>query len=239
MSKIYITMPDTKPYYLTIFFHQSDFSVLVFDKDKQLISSKKTSIDLLHTTEDELVRIMAQEPEIQQDYQKVRIVCESANYAFVPKEIFRPDDMEIFLNFQGKKSESTPLFNLIEEKSVVNVFSLPENLSRSLSRFYEQPKVEHHLTYLLNDFAHNGKTQAVFLWLHPDYFDLVVCSDKRLEFANSFNISTKEDLLYFTLLVFEQLSLDIHNTEITVLNAENQQDTINLLRQYIKKIVVK
>jgi hypothetical protein len=229
-------MPELKPYNLTIFFRQNEFSISVFDDAKRLISSKKTEINLLHTTEDELVRIMAQEPEIQQDYKKIRIVCESAHYAFVPKEIFKPEDAEVFLGFQQKKLEGITIFNFIDDKNIVNVFSVPENLSHALSRFYEQPQIEHHLTYIANDFAQNMRAQHVFLWLRADFFDVLVFSDNRLQFVNTFKFGTKEDVLYFTMLVFTQLSLDAENTETTVLNADNQQDVIYLLKQYIKQM---
>ncbi|MCL2596663.1 MAG: DUF3822 family protein [Paludibacter sp.] len=201
------------------------------------ISRQRWPLDLWHDSEEDLVRILAQATAIQHNSENIRIICQSKHFTFIPMALFSQDDAHYFLDFQGKTENSAVICNIIEQKEIAVIFAVPLMLVKSLSRFFDNAKINLHLTEIINN-QQNTRGNYVQIYFAENIFDILIFEKKRLFFYNSFKFNTKEDVSYFLTVIFEQFSLSFEQTEIFVYNAENQKDTIDLLKKSFKSILM-
>lgn len=122
-----------------------------------------------------------------------------------------------------------------------NVFSIPSNIRELFARQFPEPHFLHPYipvaeTKLTVNRPGPGRNQVV-ISLQQKYFDMVVLEKNNLKLCNSFEINGANDLIYFTLFVFEQLDITPASTDIQVIGSHPDKDAIlNTLRKYIKHV---
>ncbi len=113
--------------------------------------------------------------------------------------------------------------------SVQLVFSKPQQLSNSLSRFFSQPFFLHlNSTYfnLANEKA--GKSEGcIFVNVGRQHLDVILFDENgRLKLMNRFGYQAASDFIYFLLLCCEELKIDRDKTELVLLGEVNVQSKI-------------
>ena len=67
--------------------------------------------------------------------------------------------------------------------------------------------------------------------------DIILISKNHLIFINTFDYSTKEDLLYYVLFCYEQLNLNPENSPI-VLAGDFNESTYEMIFKYIRHVSI-
>ncbi len=223
-------------YSLSIRFCSNGFSLLVCDESNLLLSSKRVSTSVFSLSEEEIIHLLAQQPETEVDYRNIRLICEMDNYTFIPVPIFKPENAVDFLNLQHKTAKNDRIvFKILETWNTVNVFSMPNTLNMALKQLYPQLSIEHHLSYLLSYKIKQGES-GIYIWVRPKTMDVVVLKNGNLTLINSYSYQTPEDFTYFTLNIFEQLSLDTETCEVKLFNTEKLSPFRKYIQKYVKNV---
>ena len=76
---------------------------------------------------------------------------------------------------------------------------------------------------------------SAFAFLQKDRFELIVAKDAELLFFNSFSYSNATDFVYYILYTFEQLELDLQNTNLNLMGRVDSSDsTYQMCYEFIK-----
>ena len=223
---------------LTVHFHSEEWLLIICDKTNKPVVTKRIPVFLSTLSEEEIVRIIAKEPEMQNQYHEVRFVCESDFYTFMPSVVFRENEAGDMFHFVHEKNKNAVvLHNVLVAWNMVSIFSIPLMLYNALLHFYPQPKIEHHLTYYLNDVIKHPANNRLYVWIANRKMDIVAFKNGTIELINRFGYQTSEDFVYHLLNVFEQLSLDIENCKVQLYNAEQKDELLATIRKYVNVII--
>ena len=219
---------------LIVHFHSEEWLLTICDKTNKPVSTKRIPAFLSTLSEEEIVQIIAKEPEMQQQYHEVRFVCESDFYTFVPTAVFKENDTDDMFHFIHEKNKNAVvLHNVLTAWKMVNIFSIPVMLHNALLHFYPQSIIEHHLTYYLNDVIKHPANNRLYVWVANRKLDIVAFKNGTVELINRFGYQIPEDFIFHILNVFEQLSLDIENCKVQLYNAEQRNELLTMLRKYV------
>jgi hypothetical protein len=209
----------------------------VYDENDILISTKKVEEKLYSLSENEIIQLLNNQPEIKAAYKHTKISCESNSYSLIPTTFFTPENATYFLEFEQIKQKSEAiLFNHLPAFNVVNVFSIPAAFYKSLASVFPYCNPEHHISFLLNEQLYKSNETVIHLYIRIGWVDILVFSRNKLLFANRFEFRTAEDLLYYTLNVYEQLNIETVNSQVVMYNSNENSEMVNLLSKYLEVI---
>ncbi|MFW5754040.1 MAG: DUF3822 family protein [Marinilabiliaceae bacterium] len=175
-------------------------------------------------------------------YKKVFVLVPSPASTLVPAGLFNSSEASRWLSFtheipHGHKVMHAPM----KLSDAWNIFSIPENMEILFTRQFPEPVFLHPYipiaeTKLAINRPGSGRSQVI-ISLQKEYFDMTVLEKNNLKLCNSFEINGENDLIYFTLFVFEQLELTPAQTDIQVIGCNpDKENIINSLRKYIKHV---
>lgn len=178
---------------------------------------------------------------ISKKYHKVTISIANTQFAIVPKALFDKSKVEEYLNLNSsQKTDIDFRFKTLDKEGIVVCYGIPKELNDWIKKVFPTAKITHDMAVViesvLRDF-HSVSESRLVLNIHKGYFDLIYINKGKLEFANSFLFSEKEDLLYYTLFACEQLGIDPHEIETYLLGEiKKGSEQHQLLFQYIKNL---
>ena len=228
-------MPDQHTHKLTVRFCANEWQLSVCDSTGKAVSGKQIPAYLPVLSEEDIVRMIATAPEMQQKYAETRFVYESDCYSFVPAVLFKENEAADLLHAQYEMDKSVVVrFNRLDNWKMATVFSVPQTLNNALLRFYPAPEILHHLTFCLTNFTKRPSGNKVHIWRRGRRMDIVVFKNGGVELINTYDFQTSEDFVYHVLHIFEQLSLDIENCKVQLHNAEQEKELVAMVGKYVR-----
>jgi len=226
-------------YSLSIRFSSDGFSLWVDDISGFLISSKTIARPFISLSKNDIVKIIEHEADALLNYQNIRLIYESDFYTFVPSTLFEIGN-EIDFMFASNKIDKKDciISNQISNWETVNIFSLPINLRDAINQLFDNVNIEHHLGYFLTEKIKLRNESGVNIWVRSKIMDVVVIINGNLHLINSFNYNSTEDFTYFTLNIFDQLSLDTNFCKLKLFNTEGNNEIQNIIQKYIKVVEI-
>ena len=94
------------------------------------------------------------------------------------------------------------------------------------------------MSYFLTDKIKLRSETSVQIWVRPKVMDVVVIGGGNLQLINSFTYNTPEDFTYYTLNIFEQLSLDIESCKVKLYNTDGNYELQKLVQKYVRQLTV-
>jgi hypothetical protein len=123
---------------------------------------------------------------------------------------------------------------------LVNVFAADRALADWLTATHGAAgRLHHHTSALLAGLVHQrGATAPRRLYLNPGPEELtLVVLGQHLEYCNVFACTTAEDVVYYTILVMQELGLDPEQDEVTVWGELMPDSAVfSLLRTYVRNV---
>ena len=176
-------------------------------------------------------------------YSEVVVVHRNNLFSLVPKAIFDEKELVNYLKFNTKILANDLIsFDEIESYDIVNVYVPFVNINNYIYELFGEFTYMHNGTVIIQSLlsAHsNGKETVCYAHISGQQLDIIVISEKKLIFYNSFNYNTKEDFIYYLLFTFEQLKLDSDTTKLRLFGTINENDDIyNLCYSYINNISI-
>lgn len=175
-------------------------------------------------------------------YKKVFVLLPSPFSTLVPSGLFKAEEEARWLNFTR---EIPAGYNILHARMKLadawNVFAIPADMQNIFSRQYPDPLYLHQyipITETRLAISRPGTSRnQVIINLQKDFFDLIVLEKNNLKLCNTFEIKGENDLVYFTLFVFEQLQLIPASTDVQVIGTHpDLTRLLQTLGRYIKHV---
>jgi hypothetical protein len=207
--------------------------------DFRLPSSPKTP-ELFYS---EISRLFSEEEALKKKYPSVVIGLDTPLHTLVPTPLFDPGQYSKHLEFNfGMTGTGQVRADQLEEIDAFNVYQIPQGLLDVLQASFGDAALFHRSSALIraiyNHQKMNPSPAGVYLNVRELSIDLASLDGGRLVFFNSYSCAGKEDMLYYTLYVLEQLNLRPDATQLYVSGRiEDGSESFRLLEQYIHPVL--
>ncbi len=224
-------------YSLSIRFQSDGFSFYVYDKSEKLLSKKEIKNPVLLATEKAIYQTVTNEPESRLVFRDTQLVCESEPYTLIPTEFFTEETAADFLYFEQEQEKNEKIiFHHLEYPKSTLISAIPLHFFNAMQKLYPGVGIMHHLVEFLSEKLKNYEKDSLHVLVRNKTIDIVVFKNNNIELINSFSYSTPEDFVYFTLNVFEKLSLDNETLQTRIYNLGQKEETKELLKKYINRL---
>jgi hypothetical protein len=174
---------------------------------------------------------------LNRSFKSVRIVMPSAKCTLVPTPLFDPAHRDDYFLFNHLPVED----NIVLNNKVINpdayiVFSVVQSLYDLVSTKFPDAQIMHHLKPMLLKASINHTVSSdKYLQLHieKDYFNLIIYSDKKLKFCNTFSYRNVSDILYFVMYTFTNLGINQEETLFISGLSEHFDELFTNISEYI------
>lgn len=173
---------------------------------------------------------------------QVRLALLGRAFTLLPAALFRPGDEAAALRLHHQPAPGETLhYHAHPNLELVSIFAAEAGLADWL-RATHGPKTGflHHTSALLAGLLHQrgpAATRRLYLHLGARELTLVLLDQQRLEFCNVFSFSSAEDVLYYTILVMQELGLNPDQDELTIWGDLTSDSALfELLRTYVRRL---
>ncbi len=192
----------------------------------------------IHNCLTEIIEVFKTEEHLQTDFENVFVVHQNYLNTIVPNKMFDEKELASYLKFTVK-TLATDVFDFddISEISAKNVYIPYTNVNNFLFQNFGAFEFKHHATILIEKLLSKNKGTQCYLHVSKNHIDVIVLKENALQFYNSFEYSSKEDLIYYVLFTAEQLKMDPEEFKLVLLGAiEKESDLYAILYKYVRNI---
>jgi len=174
-------------------------------------------------------------------FSEVVVVHSNGLFSLVPKSLFDVNELANYLKFNSKiLADDHIAYDELDNYDMVNVYVPFVNINNYIFDLFGEFEYKHNGTVLVQALLNNsgaGKEPICYAHLDGHQMDITIIAQKKLLFFNSFNITSKEDFIYYLLFTMEQLKLDTESTKLKLFGSIEEGDELyNLCYEYIKDI---
>ena len=171
----------------------------------------------------------------------VRLAVTGRAFTLLPAALFRAGDEAAALRLHHTPAATETIRHTIHPgQELVNVFAADASLANWLAATHGATgRLLHHTSALLAGLVHqHGAGNPRRLYLNPGQQELtLVVLGQHLEYCNVFSCSTAEDVVYYTILVMQELGLDPDRDDVTVWGELTPDSAVfSLLRTYVRNV---
>jgi len=162
----------------------------------------------------------------------------------VPDDFYQEEYCLDYLKFNSRLIKNdTASSDYIEELKTHNVYIAYGNITNYLIEKFGSFEYFHYSTFLLKKIhfeLSTNKKIIIYVNINKSYLNIIVFKGRELNYSNTFDYKSKEDILYFVLFVIEQNKLVNNKTKIKLIGEEKiiNQHYAYLLK-FIKNIEIK
>ena len=177
----------------------------------------------------------------QRGWNAVRLAVTGRAFTLLPATLFRAGDEAAALRLHHTPTPTETVRHTTHPGlELVNVFAAEAALTNWLGATHgTSGRLLHHTSALLAGLMHQrGAATPRRLYLNPGPQELtLVVMGQHLEYCNVFSCTTAEDVVYYTILVMQELSLDPDQDEVTVWGELTPDSAVfSLLRTYVRNV---
>jgi len=198
------------------------FSVIDWSNSKQLLLKDYRYEDQVKDTSqlNLLEVIFEQNSYLSNPFKKVSVSIVNNTYTFVPSPLFEASSAKEYLQINCKFSEKEEvIYTSMKNMNAYCVFAIDKKLKSFFNYQFSEVKYLHHSMVLCDALLNNFKNieqQSVIINIRYNDFDTVIIKNKKVELINTFSYTNADDLLFYLLYVFEQLSINPDKQEVLV-----------------------
>ncbi len=235
----------TKSYHLSIQIDLNGFSFCLLDTIRnKYVALKHYSFDLLSEDPGKNIRAVFEQDEfLKQEFKGSKMIFTTKKSTLIPQPLFNKENVTDYFSFNHSpnKNHYEIFFNRLKHAEAYVVFAMPAYLPSLIQDYIPSVKLFHQSVPLIENIYLNRRNRKdrviVYMNISEKLFDIVVIDDKKLNLYNCFSFQDENDLLYFTLYVFEQQKLDPGNTEIILSGRITKtMKQFEILKKYIRHI---
>lgn len=228
MQRSLVEKPDS----LSIRIRPGGFSLFVYGENNHVISQRTLNTDLLQAN---TAGILDRQAEINRPYKKTAIICETEYYTVVPDLFSEPGSYRTLLQLHYPAiDEQYGIFYERIQKAIL-IYALPRVFVQNMQARLPDAGFYTHLMFPLKK-ASETSGDFMLVYLREKKVDICWFSRKNLQYYNSFDYETQEDVAYHCLHLIEQLELDTMRTKIQFIGDETQVRPDLLLQAYLAQV---
>ncbi len=207
-------------YILSIQILLDGFSFVIRDiVSNKFIFLKHTSIDDggadLMTTLSDTVKTSGI---LSKPFKDVNIVFNSISSILIPNEFFKPEDAQTHLTLSaGVLRNEVVTWQLCESVDATLVYAMPLQIKEFVDNVWPLAHCFHSLQINLDiaqALQQSQKRSVMLINAGQTSVSIVCCTANQLNYANTFNVTTHEDFVYYVMLVAKELNLDTKATSV-------------------------
>lgn len=177
--------------------------------------------------------------ELNQTFSAVVVIYQNELSNLVPKVLFNEEQSADYLKFNSKILKSDFIsHDEIAINESVNVYVPYMNINNFIFDTFGVFEYKHASTILIDSLLQKeikSNESNLYLNVNHQQFELLVIKDKKLLLYNSFEFSTKEDVIYYLLFTMEQLRLSPETIKLNLMGLIEKDDELyNIIYTYIR-----
>ena len=199
--------------------------------------AKMHNLSLVEDTAVEITEIINNDAIVKTEFSSKSLAFINFPSTLVPSSLYKAKEEKTILAF-NTKVEGDVLSDTIISQETHLIYSVPKSILTIADNFFPRANQKAQESILIQQYSQlNNNIEASYLYLSQKKATITVFRENKLIFNNTFDYTTKEDLLYFVLFSFEQLKISTENIEVTLFGAiEEDDEYFNLLYNYIRNI---
>jgi len=199
--------------------------------------AKKYSLSSAENIATEITEIINNDAVIKADFSSQSVAFVNFPSTLVPSTIYKEEEAKTLLAFNSEVNGKILIDDILSQKAHL-IYAVPESIVSIVSNFFPKAKQKAQESILIQQYNQlNTDTEKAYLYLNEQKASITIFKGNKLIFNNTFDYTTKEDLLYYALFSFEQLKLSPESIDVTVFGTiEKEDEYFNLLYDYIRNI---
>ena len=179
--------------------------------------------------------------ELNQSFASVHVIYQNELSNIVPKALFVESQAADYLKFNSKILKSDFIsHDAIANNDSVNVYVPYVNINNFVFDMFGEFEYKHASTILIDTILQKVikfDDATLFLNVNQQHFELIAIKDKKLLLYNSFEFSTKEDVIYYLLFTIEQLQLNPETVKLSLMGTIEKDDQLyQIIYTYIRYV---
>ena len=218
----------------------SGLSFCVFDLlQNKIISINKTEFAKNQVIEEQLWKAFSEFSALSEKYDQITILHDNTLNTFVPKSLFDENYLGSYLQYNVKVFETDLFaFDSLKNQEINNVYVPYVNINNFLIDQFHTFDYLHSNTILVDKLLDISKykfDKQVFIHHQDKHFEIVVIQNGKLLFFNTFEPTTPEDFIYYTLFTFEQLQINPDVVPVQFLGKiDKEHENFKIAYKYIR-----
>jgi hypothetical protein len=180
---------------------------------------------------------------LQSPFEETFCVWDTPQYTLLPGAVFDEENRKRYweLNFGESDAQHLSFFSdRLKLPDVINIYAVPAGLVALLKEIFPSIQfINQQSIQIIDSLLENKKenNSQVYIQVHRDFFDALVLQKGKIILANSYPFQNKDEFLYFSINLFEQLRLDPCSTEIILSGEIDEKDEKTVgLRKYVRTV---
>jgi hypothetical protein len=174
-------------------------------------------------------------------FHSVKGIVANSRFTLIPEALYLENEKENYFNFVHERDSGEVVHSdRLQHLGVYSVYGVPAHFSKEIDKFFSQAILRHISSVLISNIWMNVKNMSgrkAFLNLRDAQFDLLVFEGNQLKYCNVFHYLTVEDIAYYVIFAFEQLSLNPEEVSLVLMgNGDRFSPVYDLLFRYIRNI---
>ena len=199
--------------------------------------AKQHTLSSVDDTAAEITEIINNDVIIKSEFSTQSVAFVNFPSTLVPSSLYKKEEKETILAFNTEVMGEVLADTILSQKANL-IYSVPESILTIVSNFFPKAKQKAQESILIQQYSLlNTNTEKAYLYLNEQKVGITIFKGDKLIFNNTFDYTTKEDLLYYSLFSFEQLKISPESIDVTVFGTiEKEDEYFNLLYDYIRNV---
>lgn len=186
-------------------------------------------------------QVLAEQNLMVQNYKEVVVSLENNLFTLIPEALFENKKSRDYLEHLHQLPENVLVkTNHLASLGVHTSFAIYAPLYYSLIDNFADFKLKHSTTLMLNQallVQKQIKGKAVYIHMANKQFYALAFNEKQLLFSNTFGFKTKEDFIYFVVLIYQQVDFDLEQIPLYLSGNINRSSSLyHLVYKYVRNL---
>jgi len=181
---------------------------------------------------------------LSKEYSRSRVTCilQSDDVMLIPEKLYNPSKNQILTDavYQKKKSiERIPFDDIViyDNEKYVLVSHTPQWQYDFMQCISKEKVIRRHCELMLKTFFSKKSSDAIYLQVIDGFFYLLLFSNSKLIFFNSFHFQTSKDFCYFVIASLQANNISSDTTLYITGDIMAESEIMQLLKKYINSII--
>ena len=155
-------------------------------------------------------------------WKKIKVSFKNQTFNFIPNSLYSKEHNEDYVNFTSDFNSDKDAIGVYKHISFsgINVFTYSKSVLEFLNKIYPKHKIEVvHQSSSLIEATFRGKFEhekRVLLNVEKSNISITVVNKNELIYHNRFMITSSEDFIYYIMLVYKELNLDVEKDTLMI-----------------------
>ena len=189
----------------------------------------------------ELKRHFKETPEINDTFSSVKIIHYNNLSTVVPEVVFDKNNALSYLKFNSQILQNDYVaYDQIFNNECVNVYIPYVNINNFIFKKFDSFIYNHYSSIILEEVKSNEKNSinpSLYLNMGLNHIEVIYFQNNKLIFYNTFDYSTKEDVIYYLLFTIDQLKLNPEKTPLIISGSISIDDEYyEIIYKYVRNV---